>query len=97
MHVDGHEKAEQRFKKYFTELEPHMHRWVQVTSTLTKEEARDMVNSGDMDKLLDTSTKRKMMKNKLSSMHVDTNDFLHKYASNMYLFGGMPSVRRDRE
>jgi hypothetical protein len=30
MHVDGHEKAEQRFKKYLTELEPHMHRWVQL-------------------------------------------------------------------
>jgi hypothetical protein len=100
-YVDGHEKAEQRFtrllfsKKYLTELEPHMHRWV----PLTMGEARDMVNSGAMDEkwLLAGYKYQDEDDEERIEFHVDTNDFLHKYASDMYLFGGKPSVRRDKD
>ena len=100
-YVDGHEKAEQRFcrllfsKKYLTELEPHTHRWIR----LSMEEAQDIVNSGQMDKkwlcagykYTDEDDEEQL------EFHVDTNDFLHKYAHGMYKYGGMPSVRRDLE
>jgi hypothetical protein len=84
-YVDGHEKAEQRFsrllfsKKYLTELEPHMHCWVQ----LPHQEAHDMVNSGGMDKkwLLAGYEYQDEDDEEQIEFHVNSNDFLHTYAS----------------
>jgi hypothetical protein len=58
------------------------------TITLTKEEAQDMVNSGDMDK--------QWLLAGYEYQDEDDEEQI-EFRGDMYLFGGMPSVRRDRE
>ena len=97
--VDDHERAEQRFhRKEFSDdcslkLEPHCHRWLQVSE--------DQVNQWIEDPKVNFDKQRKRCGHSCDDeegwatlkFHVDTNEFVFDEASRRHEFGGTTSIR----
>ncbi len=102
-YVDGHEKPEQRFsrlefsKRYLTELEPYMRRWVQVTECevdywVEKKFIHPKHKEAGYQYVGEDGTTI------MYEFHVDTCEYIYDTfagPSGQFKYGGFPSVRRE--
>jgi hypothetical protein len=99
-YVDGHEKPSQRFhrlqfaEEYLKIIEPRCHRWIQLPET----EVQELIQDETLEEkyLIASYSYDDEQGIKHLEFHVDTCGFLHEEANRRYPYGGMLSVRRDK-